>query len=193
MRAGDTVSAIAARYGTHRRRRARGQRPVRRAGLLQPGQRLTVAAAATAPAGGPGGAVLSARPGAGAPAWSRTTARRYGVDPSLALAVAYHESGFQQGVVSGVGAVGVMQVLPRTARALSAEIGRELDLQDPADNVTAGVLLLRQLQRSLGVGRARCSPATTRAWAPWRVRASRRRPRSTFGPSTALRPRFANG
>ena len=40
------------------------------------------------------------------------TARRHGVSPSLAVAVAYHESGFQQRVVSGVNAIGVMQVLP---------------------------------------------------------------------------------
>jgi soluble lytic murein transglycosylase-like protein len=78
------------------------------------------------------------------------TARRHGVSPSLALAVAYHESGFQQGVVSPVDAIGVMQVLPSTGRALSRQTGRDLDLLDTQDNVTAGVLLLRQLVRSTG-------------------------------------------
>ena len=78
------------------------------------------------------------------------TARRHGVSPSLALAVAYHESGFQQRVVSGVNAIGVMQVLPSTGRVLSTQVGRPLDLLDPQDNVTAGVLLLRQLLRSEG-------------------------------------------
>ncbi len=78
------------------------------------------------------------------------TARRYGVSPSLAVAVAYHESGFQQHVVSGVNAIGVMQVLPSTGRVLSQQTGRSLDLLDPQDNITAGVLLLRQLIRSEG-------------------------------------------
>ena len=79
-----------------------------------------------------------------------STARRHGVSPSLAVAVAYHESGFQQRVVSGVNAIGVMQVLPSTGRVLSRQTGRSLDLLDTQDNITAGVLLLRQLVRSQG-------------------------------------------
>lgn len=78
------------------------------------------------------------------------TARRHGVSPSLAVSVAYHESGFQQRVVSGVNAIGVMQVLPRTGRVLGQQHGRSLDLLDTQDNITAGVLLLRQLNRSTG-------------------------------------------
>lgn len=78
------------------------------------------------------------------------TARKHGVNPRLALAVAYHESGFQQRVVSGVDAIGVMQVLPSTGRALERAFDRDLDLLDTQDNVTAGVLLLRQLTRSVG-------------------------------------------
>jgi LysM repeat protein len=78
------------------------------------------------------------------------TARRYGVSPSLAVAVAYHESGFQQRVVSGVNAIGVMQVLPSTGRVLSQQSGQSLDLLEAQDNITAGVLLLRQLIRSEG-------------------------------------------
>ena len=78
------------------------------------------------------------------------TARRHGVSPSLAVAVAYHESGFQQRVVSGVNAIGVMQVLPSTGRVLSRQHGQSLDLLDTQDNITAGVLLLLQLIRSEG-------------------------------------------
>jgi LysM repeat protein len=79
-----------------------------------------------------------------------STARKHGVDPSLALAVAFHESGFQQGVVSPVDAIGVMQVLPSTGRVLNKQLGRRLDLLKAQDNVTAGVLLLQQLVRSTG-------------------------------------------
>lgn len=78
------------------------------------------------------------------------TARKVGVDPSLALAVAYHESGFQQRVVSPVDAIGVMQVLPSTGRALSAAYRRNLDLLRVEDNVLAGTLLLGQLVRATG-------------------------------------------
>ena len=78
------------------------------------------------------------------------TARRHGVSPSLAVAVAYHESGVQQRVVSGVNAIGVMQVLPSTGRVLSQQHGQSLDLLQAQDNITAGVLLLRQLLRSEG-------------------------------------------
>jgi len=82
------------------------------------------------------------------------TARRHGVSPSLAVAVAYHESGFQQRVVSGVNAIGVMQVLPATGRVLSQQSGQSLDLLSAQDNITAGVLLLRQLLRSEGTADA---------------------------------------
>jgi len=78
------------------------------------------------------------------------TARRHGVSPSLAVSVAYHESGFQQHVVSGVDAIGVMQVLPSTGRVLSRQHGMTLDLLDAQENITAGVLLLRQLVLSTG-------------------------------------------
>ncbi|MEX2290687.1 MAG: LysM peptidoglycan-binding domain-containing protein [Mycobacteriales bacterium] len=79
-----------------------------------------------------------------------STARRHGVPPSLAVSVAYHESGFQQRVVSGVNAIGVMQVLPSTGRVLGRQSGQRFDLLDTQDNITAGVLLLRQLMRSTG-------------------------------------------
>ncbi len=42
-------------------------------------------------------------------------ARRAGVPTTFALAVAWQESGWQQSVVSGAGAIGVMQLLPATA------------------------------------------------------------------------------
>ena len=79
-----------------------------------------------------------------------TTAKKIGLDPSLALAVAFHESGFQQRVVSPVDAIGVMQVLPSTGRALSAGYHRRLNLLKAEDNVLAGTLLLKQLVQATG-------------------------------------------
>lgn len=73
------------------------------------------------------------------------TARRHGVDPNLALAVAWQESGWQMHHVSHAGAVGAMQVLPATGRWMSQRAGRRLHLRRLHDNATAGVLLLDTL------------------------------------------------
>ncbi|SDQ77656.1 LysM peptidoglycan-binding domain-containing protein [Quadrisphaera sp. DSM 44207] len=70
-----------------------------------------------------------------------------GVDPSLALAIAHQESGFDMRAVSPAGAVGAMQVIPSAGDWASSLVGRELDLLDPEDNATAGAAILRQLLR----------------------------------------------
>lgn len=74
-------------------------------------------------------------------------ARTHGVDPQLALAVSWQESGWQMGVVSGAHAVGAMQVLPSTGRWMEDYAGRRLHLRTLEDNATAGVMLLRVLAR----------------------------------------------
>lgn len=76
------------------------------------------------------------------------TAVRMGVDPALALAHAYQESGFDHRAVSPADAVGTMQVIPDAGDWASGLVGRELDLLDPQDNVTAGVAIIRQLGRA---------------------------------------------
>ena len=80
----------------------------------------------------------------------RASARRHGVPASLALALSYQESGFQQRVVSPVDAIGVMQVLPSTGRSLGRMHGRHYDLLDVNDNVEAGVTLISDLLRATG-------------------------------------------
>lgn len=74
------------------------------------------------------------------------TALRNGVDPDLALAVSWQESGWQMHPVSATGAIGAMQVMPSTGRWISDLVGRPLRLDDVEDNAIAGVLLLRALQ-----------------------------------------------
>ena len=76
----------------------------------------------------------------------RTTARRYGVPPRLALAIAWQESGWQQRRVSSAGALGVMQVMPDTGRWMRWYVGRTLRLRDTHDNVLAGVMTIRVLR-----------------------------------------------
>jgi soluble lytic murein transglycosylase-like protein len=71
-------------------------------------------------------------------------ALKYGVDPSLALALAKQESGYNQNARSSAGAVGVMQLMPGTA----ADLG--VDPYDLAQNIDGGVRYLAQQLRTFG-------------------------------------------
>lgn len=73
------------------------------------------------------------------------TAKRHGVDPELALAISWQESGWQMHHVSWANAIGAMQVLPSTGQWMSLYAGRTLHLTRLSDNVLAGVLLLKVL------------------------------------------------
>jgi LysM repeat protein len=76
----------------------------------------------------------------------RATAGRWSLDPRLALAIAWQESGFNMREVSSVGAIGTMQVMPYTGAYLSTDVvHRPLDLYNAQDNITAGVALLSLL------------------------------------------------
>src|SRR5918999_5231480 len=68
---------------------------------------------------------------------------RFGVPPALALAVAWHESGWRQAAVSSAGAIGIMQLLPTTADWVGeAMLGEPVHIHDARSNVRAGVRLL---------------------------------------------------
>jgi soluble lytic murein transglycosylase-like protein len=69
----------------------------------------------------------------------REAARRSGLPPEFVESVAQVESGFRPDAVSPKGALGVMQLMPETARTLGA------DPRDPAQNIDAGTRLLREL------------------------------------------------
>jgi len=71
-------------------------------------------------------------------------ADRHSVPRRLALAVAWQESGWQQGVVSHAGAVGVMQLMPATAEWVGQTmLARPVRITDAHSNISAGVRLLR--------------------------------------------------
>ena len=74
------------------------------------------------------------------------TARQRGMNPHLALAIAWQESGWQQRRISSAGAVGAMQVMPGTGRWMSYYLRRHLNIYGLRDNVTAGVALFRVLR-----------------------------------------------
>jgi membrane-bound lytic murein transglycosylase MltF len=67
-----------------------------------------------------------------------TYGRRYGVDSLLMAAQGYQESGLNQSARSHVGAIGVMQVMPATARDMN--VG---DIRQTGPNVHAGVKYFR--------------------------------------------------
>ncbi|HZP26803.1 MAG TPA: LysM peptidoglycan-binding domain-containing protein [Dehalococcoidia bacterium] len=83
-----------------------------------------------------------------------------GIDPGLVKAIAYQESGWQQGVTSYTGAMGIMQLQPETAAWLQNEVfGHRLDVRySMYDNIKAGVRYLSILL-SLTGGNARQSIA----------------------------------
>ncbi|MFL6177585.1 MAG: LysM peptidoglycan-binding domain-containing protein [Ornithinibacter sp.] len=170
VRAGDTLSSIAARHHTTVAAIARASSISSRA-LIHPGQVLRVPGKARsgsgtavpdtfngvkypraiAEAAARNRAILAHR---SVPSRSETKARivriarQQGVDPRLALAIAYQESGWNQRAVSPANAVGVMQVIPQAGQWASGLVGRRLDLLKTRDNITAGVVMLRSLGRS---------------------------------------------
>lgn len=75
-----------------------------------------------------------------AEALARKVATEESFDPSLVVAVARAESRFRMDQVSPKGAVGLMQLMPATAKRFG------VDACDPADNVRGGVRFLRVLQ-----------------------------------------------
>jgi soluble lytic murein transglycosylase len=76
-------------------------------------------------------------------------AQNYNLDGALIAAVIYRESEFDADVVSDAGAVGLMQLLPRTAEGIATFTGGEKfesgDLYDPEINVRYGSFYLRRL------------------------------------------------
>jgi len=167
VRTGDTVGAIATKHGTTVAAVVAANGLDARA-MIRVGQTLTVPVAAAAPAAATVGNTFAGRTYADSvvaaananlatlrstPAPSKadmqariaTTARSMGVDPALAQAIAFQESGFNHAVVSPANAIGAMQVIPTSGQWASDLVGRQLNLVNPDDNITAGVAILRAL------------------------------------------------
>jgi soluble lytic murein transglycosylase-like protein len=69
-----------------------------------------------------------------------------GVPPSLADAIGWQESGFNNALTSSADARGVMQILPGTWNWINSSLTRSpLSPYSAADNVRGGVLLLHSL------------------------------------------------
>lgn len=172
---GDTLTAIAAANGltVDQLAAANGLDP---AGILLAGSRLAIpgatasttqpspsaAPSATPSAAAPAtpAAAMSVAPSAGAqptpetvsPAVVGQVAAADGVPSSLAEAIGYQESGFDNDLVSSTGATGVMQIEPGTWSYIERNLapGSPLSPTSALDNVRGGVLLLRSLLDQTG-------------------------------------------
>ena len=84
----------------------------------------------------------------------RGHAQNYRLDPALLAAVIYQESKFQADVESRSGAIGLMQLLPDTAKGIAIHTGgnrfRVQDLYTPEINVRYGAWYLRHLLDKYG-------------------------------------------
>ncbi len=141
VRPGDTLSDIAAHYGVSAAS-LRALNGISNPNRLQAGMRLAVPAgssAAYSPTTSPSTSSSSAR------TLIVKYAQQYNVAPSFALGIAWQESGFNQSMVSGTGAVGVMQLEPATRDHVSWLLGRSFNVYDLRDNVQAGVFWLSRL------------------------------------------------
>jgi LysM repeat protein len=158
VRPGDTLSALAASTGVPLKAMAamNGLDP---AGLLLAGTVIKLPSGAPAPARAsqpvPTATVVPAAAPEPTPtrvgaSTIQSTAAANGVSPSLAAAIGWQESGFNNAMVSGANARGVMQITPGTWNYVEALTGTNLDPNSALDNVRAGVLYLKHLLQVSG-------------------------------------------
>ena len=143
IRSGETLSEIASRYGTSVAALSRANR-ISNPNLIVAGQKLRI------PRGSGGGGGRSSQRPKTAPSTIAESLHRqavaHGLDPALVKALAWQESGWAQNVSSSSGAVGVMQVMPSTAKWVNQVLGgHSLDIRVADDNVHLGVMYLRHL------------------------------------------------
>ncbi len=105
------------------------------------------------------GRELSTPPGSGP--YRREVVRwcaEYNVNPGLVSAVIEVESSGRARAVSSSGALGLMQLMPKTAEAMAKELGlpspSKEDLFGPALNMRLGVYYLSKLRRRFGEEKA---------------------------------------
>lgn len=102
-----------------------------------------------------------------------TSAAEFDLDPCLVSGVIFTESGFRPQAKSGVGALGLMQLMPATGLEEAALLGiegvTEEDLTDPALNIRLGCNYLRKLldefgTESVALAAYNAGPGRVRQW-----------------------------
>jgi hypothetical protein len=101
----------------------------------------------------------------------QAAARRHSVDPALIRGVIYVESRFRVDARSGVGARGLMQLMPTTAATLARDLGWDsYDIVDPEFNIEAGTYYLAKLlerfdgSKSLALAAYHTGPTRVAGW-----------------------------
>jgi N-acetylmuramoyl-L-alanine amidase len=141
VKAGETLSSIATRYGTTVERLARSNR-IADPNLIIEGQVLRVRGTSAAPVVASSGGIEGSL---------ERHAAAQGVEADLVKAVAWQESGWRQEARSSVGAIGVMQVMPDTADYVNEVLGGgDLNVKQADDNVQLGVRYLRHVRDLMG-------------------------------------------
>lgn len=138
--AGENLEGIAAAYDTSVVALLAANPELTDPDLLITGQMLLLPTGTISPASNSTAALLA------------TIALDYGLDPTLVQAIAWQESGWQQGLTSVAGATGIMQVLPEIGAWVASDIvGAPLNIAgSAADNVTAGTALFAWLVEQTG-------------------------------------------
>ncbi|MEM1417921.1 MAG: lytic transglycosylase domain-containing protein, partial [Myxococcota bacterium] len=140
---GDARPGATDRFTTRNRRAALGEEA--RAELASIGEALGEYGVAT---GFAGRRAVDARPRA-YEGLVLEAAARHGLDPNLLFAVMRVESVYQKEIVSYAGAIGLLQIMPRTGTLIARTRGIEgfhpEDLLDPGTNLDFGAWYLRSL------------------------------------------------
>lgn len=134
--AGETLATIAARYRTTVGALANAN-GITNPHLVVEGARLKV------PGAGPAATVVVGTTVAPLlDQWART----YGVPPDLLKALTWFESGWNNELISNVGAIGIGQLMPATVDFVSDYLlGERIDPHDPSDNIRGSARFLRYL------------------------------------------------
>jgi soluble lytic murein transglycosylase len=101
-------------------------------------------------------------------------ARIYGLDPDLLFAVMRVESVYQRRIISHAGAIGLMQIMPRTGRLIADKLGQRAmtatDLLDPRTNIEFSAWYFSSLlnrmdgRLPLAIASYNGGPHNVRAW-----------------------------
>jgi soluble lytic murein transglycosylase-like protein len=96
-----------------------------------------------------GRAAIAQQPGNGNALLVAAISRHYRIDPHLFASMMRQESGGRQDAVSGKGALGLMQVMPATARSVGVSDPKAM-LTNPVLAMSAGAVYLKRLQAKFG-------------------------------------------